>query len=185
MTKVKRKRKAPPVAADRAKDSAIDAVRQQYGADRGGGQAPSGGGFRFPVGRDFVRSMNYVLQEYHPKAEADFDREKAAGKDVSDHPLHHVMRVLSDMASAETAYHAHRSGQQQLRDLQAALIAFIRAFPDEWRSTDDEVEERISHSRHELTDHVLAALSHTETLFGELPDDVQRIHTRWANAPIG
>jgi hypothetical protein len=137
----------------------------------------NGGMFRYPVDRKFVDAMDRVLAKYHPEAEADFEEKKKAGEDTSKHVIHDVMKVLSEMASAEREFEAYRTAERQVRDILAA---------HEWRTSDDKVEWYVRHSRHQLVNHVFSALSNVESLLGgsehEIPADVRRFLTLHVNA---
>jgi hypothetical protein len=142
------------------------------------------GTFRYTVDLKFVDAMARVLAEYHPEAEANFEEKKKAGEDTSKHVIHDVMQVLSEMASARDEFEAQRRGEQQVRALLAALVTFIREFPDEWRTSDDKVEWHVSRSR-VLVNHVVSALWSIESLLVgdyEIPADVRRFLTLHVNA---
>jgi hypothetical protein len=146
---------------------------------------PKNGIFRYPVNRKFVDAVDRVLAKYHFEAEADFEGKKKAGEDTSKHVIQDVMKVLSEMASAQPEFEAYRTGERQVRDILAALVGFIREFPDEWRTSDDKVEWDVSHSRHQLVNHVFSALLSVDSLLGgehEIPADVRRFLTLHVNA---
>jgi hypothetical protein len=140
------------------------------------------GAFHYPVDRDFISAVDRILAEYHPQAEADFERKKEAREDTSNHIIHPIMKVLSEMTSAEEEFEAYRTGRSQIRDLTAALVTFARAYPLTWLTNDDGVDSNVMYARRSLEDRICSVLSSIESLGCEMPADVRRILNRWANS---